>query len=68
MVDDMLCVLYVEVLQNGDYDGSVGDGGHVDFHPLYRVFAHEGYLVALLDAEGLEEHVRGNAMRLARSA
>ena len=46
VVYDMMDIIGVEVLQNGDYDTTVGDGGHIGDAPAGIVLADDGYLVA----------------------
>lgn len=55
VVDDMLGIDRVEVGQDRDDNGSIGDGGHIDRDPCGIVFADEGHFVALLEATLVEE-------------
>lgn len=50
----MMDIIGVEVLQNGDYDTTVGDGGHIGDTPAGIVLADDGYLVAAAQLAVLE--------------
>jgi len=54
----MMDIIGVEVLQNGDYDTAVGDGGHIGDAPAGIVLADDGYLVAAAQLAVLENKVQ----------
>ena len=58
VVYDMMDIIGVEVLQNGDYDTAVGDGGHIGDAPAGIVLADDGYLVAAAQLAVLENKVQ----------
>ena len=46
MVDDMMYVVWVEVLQDRDNDCAIGDDGHVGDTPAGVVLANQGHFIA----------------------
>ena len=58
VVYDMMDIIGVEVLQNGDYDTTVGDGGHIGDAPAGIVLADDGYLVAAAQLAVLENKMQ----------
>ena len=53
VVDDVLHIVGVELLQDRNNHGTIGDGGHENGDPRGRVLANQGNVVASLNAEVL---------------
>ena len=58
MLDDMMDVLGTEILQDGDDDRAVGDGGDIGDGPTGAVLPDEGDTVVLLDAALLKQQMQ----------
>ena len=63
VVDDVVDVVGVEVLKDGDNHSTIGDGGQIGDDPAGVVAANEGDFVTLLDITLPKEHVElGNLL------
>ena len=58
VVYDVVHIVRLEFVQNGDDDCAIGDGGQERHAPVSAVASAEGYLVAGLDAGGFEHQVK----------
>ena len=46
MIDDVMYIIRVEILQDGDHDATISDGSHIGDAPAGIVLADNGYFVA----------------------
>ena len=58
VVDDVLGIGGIELLQDGNDDGTVCDGGHEGGYPVGDILANQGNAVALFHPAALKEHVK----------
>ncbi len=54
VVDNMVYVVWVEILEYRDYDGTIRDCGHVGNAPAGVILAYDGYFVAAAQAAVFE--------------